>query len=194
MDFVHDALADGRVFRCLTVVDDFTRECPVIAVATAMTGGRLAQVLDGVAGLRALPTSIVCDNGAEFTSRALLAWAERRGVRLQFIRPGKPVENAFVESFNGRPRDECLNEHWFLSLADARVLIEDWRRDFNAVRPHSGLAGRTPAEFLVICGRSVHSPRPAAACPQDGGKVTIGTPARENSGAICSSTKRAHCR
>lgn len=160
MDFVHDTLADGRVFRCLTVVDDFTRECPVIAVDTAMAGARVAQVLDDVARSRALPTSIVCDNGAEFTSRALLAWAERRGVRLQFIRPGKPVENAFVESFNGRLRDECLNEHWFLSLADARVLIEEWRHDYNAVRPHSSLARRTPAEFAVMCGRPVHSPDP----------------------------------
>jgi putative transposase len=116
--------------------------------------------LDRLAGRRGLPAWIVCDNGPEFTSRVFLAWAERRGVRLQFIRPGKPVESAFVESFNGRFRDERLNEPWFLSVADARELIEHWRRDYNAARPHSGLAGRTPAEFLLVCGRLTPSPDP----------------------------------
>jgi putative transposase len=160
MDFVHDTLADGRVFRCLTVVDDFTREFPLIAVDTSLPGTRVAEALDHLARRRRLPARIVCDNGPEFTSRAFLAWAQRRGVRLQFIRPGKPVENAFVESFNGRFRDECLNEQWFLSLADARELIERWRRDYNAARPHSGLAGRTPAEFLLVCGDPTPSPDP----------------------------------
>ncbi len=160
MDFVHDTLADGRVFRCLTVVDDFTRECPLIAVDTSLPGSRVAEALDCLAGRRPLPAWIVCDNGPEFTSRAFLAWTQRRGIRLQFIRPGKPVENAYVESFNGRLRDECLNEQWFLSLADARELIERWRRDYNAVRPHSSLAGRTPAEFLMACGHHSSSPDP----------------------------------
>ena len=160
IDFVHDTLAGGRVFRCLTVVDDFTRECPLIAVDTSLPGGRVAEVLDRLGGSRRLPAWIVCDNGPEFTSRAFLAWTQRRGIRLQFIRPGRPVENAFVESFNGRFRDECLNEQWFLSLADARELIERWRRDYNAARPHSGLAGRTPAEFLLVCVRATPSPDP----------------------------------
>ena len=102
----------------------------------------------------------MCDNGPEFTSRAFDAWAYRRGMKLLFIRPGKPVENAFVESFNGRFRDECLNEQWFLCLADARALVERWRRDYNAERPHSGLAGRTPAEFLRACGHPTPSPDP----------------------------------
>ncbi len=106
------------------------------------------------------PNSHILDNGPEFTGRTFLAWAQRRGVRLQFIRPGKPVENAFVESFNGRFRDECLNEQWFLGLADARALIEDWRRDYNAAWPHSGIARRTPAEFLVACGALTLSPDP----------------------------------
>src|SRR5687768_7024951 len=115
MDFVHDTFADGRVFRCLTVVDDFARECPLIAVDASLSGARVADALDRLAGRRGLPAWIVCDNGPEFTSRAFLAWTPRRGVRLQFIRPGTPVENAFVESFNGRVRYEYLNEHWFLS-------------------------------------------------------------------------------
>lgn len=195
MDFVHDTLADGRVFRCLTVVDDFTRECPVIAVDTAMTGARVAQVLDDVARSRALPTSIVCDNGAEFTSRALLAWAERRGVRLQFIRPGKPVENAFVESFNGRLRDECLNEHWFLGLADARVLIEEWRHDYNAVRPHSSLARRPPAEFAAMCGRPDRSPDPEPPVLRTGERSVsaIHAATRHGSSPASSSIDRTRC-
>lgn len=114
----------------------------------------------GFAATRRLPAWIVCDNGPEFTSRAFFAWTQRRGIRPQFIRPGKPVENAFVESFNGRFRDECLTEQWFLSLADARELIEGWRCDYNAARPHSGLAGRTPVEFLLVCGRLTPSPDP----------------------------------
>ena len=160
IDFVHDTLADGRVFRSLTVVDDFTGACPLIAVDTSPPGGRVAEALDRPAGARRLPAWIVCDNGPGVTSRAFLAWTQRRGVRLQFIRPGKPVENAFVESFTGRFRDECSNEQWFLSLPDARDLIECWRRDYNAVRPHSGLAGRTPAVFLLLCGRPTPSPEP----------------------------------
>jgi putative transposase len=125
MDFVHDQLASGRWLRCFTVVDDFTRESVVIDVAH----------------------SIVCDNGPEFTSRVLDQWAYERGIELSFIRPGKPVENAFVESFNGTFREECLNEHWFLSLREAKREIETWRIDYNTVRPHSSLGNLTPAEF-----------------------------------------------
>jgi putative transposase len=152
MDFVRDTLADGRAFHGFTVVDDFTRrsasrERPVIEVDTHLGSERVIAVLERLAGARGLPTTLVCDNGPEFTSRALDAWAYRRGVQLQFIRPGKPVENAYIESFNGRLRDECLAVTWFLDLADARAEIEAWRRDYNTARPHSGLAGRTPSGF-----------------------------------------------
>ncbi len=138
MDFVSDALGDGRAFRALTIVDDFTRECPAIAVDTSLPGERVVQVLEQLPGTRGLPRAIVLDNGPEFTSHVLDQWAHRRGVALQFIAPGKPVENAYIESFNGRFRDECLNESWFVSLADAQYTIEAWRVDYNVTRPHSG--------------------------------------------------------
>ena len=147
MDFVRDTTAGGRVFRALTVVDDFTREALVIEVDTSLGGARVVQALERLALGRALPAAISVDNGPEFAGRALDEWAHRRGVALQFIRPGTPVENAYIESFNGRLRDECLNAHWFLSVADARRQIEAWRVGYNAARPHSGLAGRTPDEF-----------------------------------------------
>ena len=150
MDFMRDQLAGGRVFRLLTVVDHFTRESPVIEVDLSLPGARVAQVLDRVGGHRGLPRSIRLDNGPEFTGRALDEWAHRRGVKLEFIRPGKPVENAFIESFNGRIRQECLNQHWFLDLDDARRTIEAWRISYNTNRPHSGIGGRTPAEFARL--------------------------------------------
>ena len=150
MDFMRDQLAGGRVFRLLTVVDHFTRESPVIEVDLSLPGARVAQVLDRVGGRRGLPRSIRVDNGPEFTGRALDEWAHRRGVKLEFIRPGKPVENAFIESFNGRIRQECLNQHWFLDLDDARRTIEAWRISYNTNRPHSGLGGKTPAEFAKL--------------------------------------------
>jgi putative transposase len=148
MDFMRDQLAGGRVFRLLTVVDHFTRESPAIEVDLSLPGARVTQVLDRLAGRRGLPRSIRVDNGPEFTGRALDEWAHRRGVKLEFIRPGKPVENAFIESFNGRLRQECLNQHWFLDLDDARRTIEVWRIGYNTKRPHSGLGGLTPAEFV----------------------------------------------
>jgi putative transposase len=147
MDFVSDALGDGRKFRALTLVDDFTRESPVIAVDFSLPGERVVRVLDDVAAARGYPTVIVCDNGPEFAGEALDQWAHTRGVALQFIQPGKPIQNAFAESFNGRLRDECLNQSWFVSLADAQQTIEAWRLDYNVARPHSGLANRTPEEF-----------------------------------------------
>ena len=150
MDFMRDQLAGGRVFRLLTVVDHFTRESPVIEVDLSLPGARVAQVLDRVGGRRGLPRSIRVDNGPEFTGRALDEWAHRRGVKLEFIRPGKPVENAFIESFNGRIRQECLNQHWFLDLDDARRTVEAWRISYNTNRPHSGLGGKTPAEFAKL--------------------------------------------
>ena len=149
MDFVYDAFADGRQFRVLTVVDQWSRQSPLLEVATAMSGRTVAEALDRVLGDGVRPHSITVDHGTEFTSRALEDWAYRRGVQLDFIRPGKPVENCFIESFNGRLRDECLNVHQFLSLADARAKIEVWRRDYNEARPHGSLGQLTPREFVT---------------------------------------------
>jgi putative transposase len=145
---MRDTLANGRVFRTFNAVDDCSREGLAIDVDFSLTTCRVIEILDRLGALRGFPGTIVLDNGPEFTSQGLDTWAHRRGVRLQFIRPGKPVENAFVESFNGRFRDECLNQHWFLSLNDARRTIETWRRSYNEARPHSGLGGCTPLEFV----------------------------------------------
>lgn len=148
MDFVHDTLADERPFRILTVVDNWSRHSPLLEVGFRMSGETVGQALDralnGIAG----PRSITVDHGTEFQSRALEDWAYRRSVQLDFIRPGKPVENAFIESFNGRLRDECLNVHQFTSLAEAQAIIEAWRMDYNHRRPHSSLGHLTPNEFL----------------------------------------------
>ncbi|MEX2430967.1 MAG: IS3 family transposase, partial [Dehalococcoidia bacterium] len=149
MDFVSDSLANGRRVRILTVVDDFTRECLATEVDTSLPGLRVARVLDQLREIRGLPEVITVDNGPEFAGRALDAWAYAREVRLHFIEPGKPVQNAYIESFNGRLRDECLNEHWFGSLHQARSIIEAWREDYNGVRPHSALGNRTPQEFAA---------------------------------------------
>jgi putative transposase len=149
MDFVHDALADGRPFRVLTVVDQWSRQSPMLEVSSSLSGQAVADALDRVLRATAMmPRSITVDHGTEFTSRALEDWAYSRGVQLDFIHPGKPVENAFIESFNGRLRDECLNVHQFESLADARAKIEAWRLDYNQHRPHSSLGNLTPMEFL----------------------------------------------
>lgn len=149
VDFVSDALADGRRFRVLTLVDYCTRECPAIVVDTSLPAARVIRELERLASERRLPRGLVLDNGPEFTSLEFDTWAHRRGIRLDHIRPGKPVENAFIESFNGRFRDECLNEHWFISLADAREMIEIWRQDYNHVRPHSSLRDMPPAAFAA---------------------------------------------
>jgi putative transposase len=147
MDFVSDGLCDGRKLRCLTIVDDCSRECPAIEVDTSITGRRVVAVLDRLADLRGLPLSITVDHGPEFEGQVLDAWAYQRGVRLNFIRPGKPIENAYIESFNGRFRDECLNEHWFVTMAQARQVIEKWRIEYNTERPHSSLGDQTPEQF-----------------------------------------------
>jgi putative transposase len=147
MDFVSDCVSTGKVIRMLTIVDDCTRECPVIEVDNSLGGLRVRRVLDRMASERGLPDAIVLDNGPEFRGRALAAWSEQRGVRLEFIQPGKPVQNAYIESFNGRLRDECLNANWFTSLSDARRKIETWRQDYNEQRPHSSLNYLPPAEF-----------------------------------------------
>ena len=147
MDFVSDCMSRGRVIRMLTVVDDCTRECAAIEVETSLGGLRVRRVLDRIASERGLPEAIVLDNGPEFRGRALAAWSEERGARLGFIQPGKPIQNAYAESFNGRLRDECLNANWFTSLSDARRKIESWRQDYNQQRPHSSLNYLPPVEF-----------------------------------------------
>ncbi|WP_129609178.1 MULTISPECIES: IS3 family transposase [Rhodoplanes] len=149
LDFVSDVLADGRRFRVLVVVDDFTRECLTSVVDGSLSGRRVARELDGLVDRRGRPKMIVSDNGTELTSRAILQWQEDQAVEWHYIAPGKPVQNAFVESLNGRFRDECLNEHVFRNLPAARRIIEAWRRDYNGHRPHTSLGGLTPAEFAT---------------------------------------------
>jgi putative transposase len=149
LDFVADTLVSGRRFRILTVVDDFTRECLALVVDTSLTGLRVARELDRIAELRGYPCLVVSDNGTELTSNAILAWQQQRGVEWHYIAPGKPMQNGFVESFNGRLRDECLNEHLFANLKEAREIIEEWRIDYNTNRPHSSLKGLTPTEFAA---------------------------------------------
>jgi len=149
MDFVSDGLANGRRFRTLNVVDDFSRECLAIEVDFSLPGERVARVLDTLIEVRGKPEAIVIDNGPEFAGKALDAWSYERGVALLFIRPGKPIENAFIESFNGRFRDECLNQNWFLSMKHARALISAWKEDYNYVRPHSALGNVPPAEYML---------------------------------------------
>ena len=147
MDFMRDILRGNRAFRALTIVDTCTRECVAIEIDVSLGGKRVVNVLERLAATRGLPRTIVVDNGPEFHSRALDAWAHGRGVELQFIRPGKPIDNAFIEAFNSRFRDECLNQHWFLTLADARVTIERWRTLYNTARPHSALKRLTPTQY-----------------------------------------------
>jgi putative transposase len=147
MDFVTDSIVTGRHFRALAIVDDYSRECPAIEVDTSLGGTRVVGVLERLEETRGLPEAITMDNGPEFAGRALDEWAYRKGVKLNFIRPGKPIENAYAESFIGRLRDECLNENWFINLKQARDIIETWRIDYNEVRPHSSLNDRTPMEY-----------------------------------------------
>jgi putative transposase len=149
IDFVSDGLADGRRLRCLTIVDDCTRECLAIEVDTSITGTRVKAVMERLADTRGLPRSITVDHGPEFEGQVLDAWAYAANVQLAFIRPGKPNENAYIESFNGKFRDECLNEHWFISMAHARRVIEAWRIEYNTERTHSSLDDLTPEEFAM---------------------------------------------
>ena len=147
MDFVFDRTADGRVIKCLTVVDDATHEAVAIVPERAIGGISLTRSLDRLATARGLPKAIRTDNGKEFCGKAMLTWAHERGVKLFLIEPGKPNQNAYVESFNGRFRDECLNENWFTSLPHAKAVIEAWRREYNEERPKKGLNGLTPAAY-----------------------------------------------
>lgn len=147
MDFVFDRVATGRVIKCLVVVDDATHEAVAIAPEHSIGGDHLTRLLDGICAQRGKPSIVRSDNGKEFTGKAMLNWAHRNGVALKLIEPGKPNQNAYVESFNGRLRDECLNEHWFMSLAHARAEIERWRREYNEERPKKSLGGLTPAGY-----------------------------------------------
>ena len=155
MDFISDQLWQGRRFRVLTIMDLFTRECPVLEVDTSIGGLRVAHVLDRLVAMRGVPEVIRVDNGPEFTGKALDEWAYRNKVKLDFIQPGKPIQNAFIESFNGTFRAECLNDNWFSSLQDARRIIEEWRIDYNQERPHSSLGGQTPSEFANLKTREL---------------------------------------
>jgi putative transposase len=148
MDFVADQLDTGRRLRCFTLVDDYSKECPGILASRSIGGQRIADYLDQLACTRPLPEVIVCDNGPEFTSLAMDRWADRHGIKLSFIQPGKPQQNGFIESFNGKFREECLNQHLFRDMADAQTKIEAWRIDYNEHRPHRSLGQRTPAEFI----------------------------------------------
>ncbi len=144
MDFMTDSLYDGRRFRMLTLVDTVTRECPVIEVGQSVTGQRVVAVHNRLKVTRGLPHVIAVDNGPEFISKALDAWAHANGVQLEFSRPGTPTDNPYIEAFNGRLREECLDRHWFASLEDARRTIENWRQDYNTERPHGALGNVTP--------------------------------------------------
>ncbi len=161
LDFVSDSLICGRRFCILCVVDDYTRECLSLVADTSLSSARVARELTNLIGLRGKPHTVVSDNGTELTSSAILRWSQERRVEWHYIAPGRPTQNAFVESFNGRLRDECLNETLFTSIAHARFVLAAWRHDYNTVRPHSKLGGRTPAE---IAGERVwgHAPRHVA--------------------------------
>lgn len=149
LDFVSDAFTDGRRFRVLCIVDDFTRECLGLIADTSLSGARVVRELDAIMARRGKPHTIVSDNGTELTSMAVLKWCQESGVEWHYIAPGKPTQNAFVESFNGRFRDECLNDTLFVALSDARVAINKWRHDYNNERPHSALGNIPPAEFAM---------------------------------------------
>ena len=150
IDFTHDTLASGRSFRTLNVVDSYSRECLAIEVDTSLPAARVIRVLERVAAEHGLPKRLRLDNGPEFAGQMLDAWAYKQEVQLMFIQPGKPMQNGYVESFNGKFRDECLNQHWFIDLDDARELIETWREDYNTVRPHSALDYQAPVVYRQL--------------------------------------------
>jgi putative transposase len=182
MDFMADALAYGRRFRTLNIVDEYTREAPAITVDFSLPGARVVRVLEELKQQGRKPEWIVTDNGPEFTGKDLDEWAYTNGVRLETIHPGRPMENGYIESFNGKMREECLNEHWFVDLADAREKIEAWRVDYNTQRPHSALGYLTPAAFArratalrsptAPCALSL-GPSPVLAVPEDPCGVTL---------------------
>ena len=158
MDFVSDALFDGRRIRALTILDTFTRESLAIEVGRSLKGEDVAVVLSRIVFHRSVPTKIRCDNGPEFTSKALDKWTYENGVELEYSRPGKPTDNAFIESFNGRFREECLSTNWFLTLEDAKAKIEAWRTEYNKSRPHMSLNYMTPQEYSMVTSKSTPKP------------------------------------
>lgn len=159
LDFVHDQLSNGDKFRALTVVDIFTREAIAIEVGQRLRGEHVAEVLNQLVRQRGAPKYLFADNGAEFTGHIVDLWACHHGVRIDFSRPGKPTDNAHIETFNGSLRDECRNLHWFGSIAEARRLIELWRREYNESRPHMALGGVPPAEYALQTGTSCETMR-----------------------------------
>ena len=161
MDFIHERTEDGRSFRVLSIIDQFTRECIALVADRPMTGAKVVLALEqAFCQGRPKPESITTDNGSEFVGKALDAWSVRHGIKLDFIRPGRPVENGYVESFHGRLRDECLNAEIFFSLADAQQKLSAWREDYNHRRPHSSLSDRSPADFAEL-HRTARAPRSA---------------------------------
>ena len=163
MDFVADQLQDGRRFRCLTIVDIYTRESVTIEVGQSLKGEDVVRGLNRIKSERGVPKMLFCDNGSEFTSHAMDLWAYQNEVKIDFSRPGKPTDNAFVESFNGTFRAECLNAHWFANLLEAKQIIEAWRQEYNESRPHRSLGERTPSEFAsqFAASRELTQPKPA---------------------------------
>lgn len=147
MDFIHDQLSDGRRIRILNIVDDYSRVCVAQLVDLSISGARVAQYLERIAETRGLPETLVMDNGPEMTSKAMFFWSQKSGVKLHFIQPGKPTQNAFIESFNGKFRDSCLNLQWFRDLNDAKRIITKWRDHYNTERPHSSLGYKSPIDY-----------------------------------------------
>jgi putative transposase len=162
LDFVSDSLVNGRRLKCLTVADDFSHECVDIAVDYGISGQYVTRLLDRAATFRGYPSAVRTDNGPEFTSRAFMGWAQGHGIRHILIQPGRPMQNGYIESFNGKFRDECLNEHWFQTLHQARTAIGTWRQDYNQVRPHSSIGRIPPARFAELHRRlaadAIHQP------------------------------------
>ena len=179
LDFVHDAIECGRAIRVLSVVDAYTRECLALEVATSFASRRVTRVLEQIVAERGVPQAIRCDNGPEFTSRYFLAWCVERKVELVHIQPGKPTQNAYVESFNGRLREECLNVNWFQNLFDARRKIAAWRKEYNEERPHSSLGYRTPEEYAREVGGEKGCGKAAAGKPEGRFSPTLGNPAND---------------
>jgi putative transposase len=180
LDFLSDALADGRRFRILAIVDDFTRECLALVADTSLPGLRVARELDAVIPHRCRPAMIVSDNGTELTSMTMLRWAQEHRIEWHYIAPGKPQQNAFIESFNGRLRDELLNETLFTSLAHARAALQDWKDDYNTVRPHSALGNLAPAIFAKLSAPSMQRDG-ALRCVEGSAPHPVASPSQEGS-------------
>jgi putative transposase len=158
MDFVSDTLAQGRTFRVLTILDEYTRECLAIEADTSLPGLRVIRVLEQLVHTRGLPDEIHVDHGPEFVCRSVRSWCEKHRVLLRYIEPGRPMQNGHIEAFNGRFRDECLNANWFLNLVTARTQVESWRIDYNQARPHSALGYLTPNEFAALLAQRQPQP------------------------------------